>query len=297
MDALSEQISVDVGEQYRLSLMKAKFWDLKKSEKYLFAVVVLGRKRTYNPERHADIAGIVVKVGDLITSKKKYFRSIYARIKKAGGLHVFLNYYGLIILSPIMEDEKVSYFSARRYAKLIKTLKPDCYITPDGATYHGHKKLAKQQMAVALKGTRYLLKKCIGYRAVGLVKGSDLEQIREYVNILSYLGISVFVFHAGDFLSNGSKWELYEAKEFVRLISRMVPKLIVYGVGNEGHFLDFYAADGFVTHSHFAYKSDERIMHRLKTIRETLKNLERHPRIIRWIETNEIAVVERVAQD
>ena len=235
------------------------------SIKAIVPVVKLGEEKTYRPWEIGEVAAIVVKVSDILTDSRLSLKPIFYEIKKAGGIHNFLDFEGEVILSPIMENEKVSRLSHRLYAKIINELGVDSFITPDAATHHGYARRAAYNMRRSLRGTRYLLKKCKRARALGLVKGSNVAQIDAYANRLLALGILELVFHVGDFLSRGRKEELYEAKEFFTLLRPKTKLLMIYGLGSQRHMLDFYQADVIITQSHFAYKMDshEKIMRRL----------------------------------
>lgn len=261
----------------------------KPSVKAIVPVVKLGEEKTYRPWEAGEITAIVVKVSDILTHGRLSSKPIFDEIKRAGGIHNFLGFNGEIILSPIMEDRKVLGLSNKAYAKIINELDVDSFITLDAATYHGQVGRAAYNMHRALRGTKYLLKKCQRARALGLAKGSNVVQIDAYANQLLALGISGLVFHVGDFLSRGSKEELYEAKEFFRLLRLKTKLLMVYGLGSHRHMLDFYPADAFITQSHFTYKMDsrEKIMRCLSTMKDTLKRLQRHPKLSAWMEDRE----------
>jgi hypothetical protein len=265
----------------------------KRDAKVIVPIVKLGASKTYAPWECISASAIMIKVSDLLTGTKLCPKPILKAIKRAGGIHAFLGFYGEIIISPIMEDGKLLRFSYRTYAKIINALKVDAYLTLDAPTYHGRAPYSEYKLRQIRRGNRFLLKKCRHVRAIGLVKGSDLSQIDAIVCEMLGLGIVAFAFHTGDFLSRGSKAELFEAKEFIRSVRQKVSILMIYGVGSHRHLIDFYSeADVFITQSHFAYKMDsrEKIMQRLVKIAADLERLEKHPRLIRWMPNCEEAI-------
>lgn len=275
------------------------------SAKAIIPVVKLTEKKTYHPWRHSHIPAITVKVGDVISKSGKKEKRVLEEIEKAGGIHQhkdFQDFKGSIILSPITDDGRIFYLTKKRYAKIINILKPDYYISCDAPTYHGYPNLSEHWMRIIFKRTKFLMRTCHQSQPVGLVKGCNLKQIRWYTNKLLHLGIRVFVFHAGDFLSKASRYELYEAKDFAKTIRRMIPphaKLLVYGLGAQQNLIHFYVADGFITHSHFAYKMDthEKVMKRLKGIENNLIDLQCQSRLNWWAEKEKIVVIERAVQN
>jgi hypothetical protein len=65
------------------------------------------------------------------------------------------------------------------------------------------------------------------------------------------LGISRFVFHAGEYLCRGTSCETDKGIAFASAIRKRVPWLGIYGIGAMKSLMRFSFADGYITQSHF----------------------------------------------
>jgi len=206
-----------------------------------------------------------------------------------------------------MRDQTIGGFTPEAYAEMIQELEPDYYTTPDGETYFGEVHLSEYEINRTLKETDYLLRSCPKSTPLGLVKGCKLSQIEKHADSLGAMGISMFVFHAGDFICRGTNSAISRAKLFARAISKRVPRLIVYGAGSADHFLRFNFADGFITQSHFVNAfygqklvggrwrhfngtaTQEVIMQNLLALEDTLLSLRCQGGLLPWLEPKKIA--------
>lgn len=218
---------------------------------FLSPVIKLGEEMTYHPWIATSAPIIVIKAQDLLSKDGFSYTFLFEKIRHAGGLHQYLQFDGIIILSSIMRDQTIFGFPHSSYASMINALKPDYYITPDGETYFDEESLSVFEIQRTLRDTSRLLKGCPSSRPIGLVKGCTLTQIEEHIDLLSQLGIRTFVFHAGDYLYRGDEREIDFAKRSALSIRRNVPRLLIYGVGSAHYFSIFNYADGFITQSHF----------------------------------------------
>ncbi len=221
------------------------------SVKTLFPVVKLTDLKTYPPWEGCHFPGLVVKLEHLISEDGKRTSTLYDRILKMGGLHNFLKYPGIIILSSIMPDRAIAGLSLQQHAEIINSLGPDYHITPDGETYLNERHLSAYEIDRMLGWTEYLLDNCSKSKPIGLIKGSCVNQIEDHADKLSDLGLEMFVFHAGDFLFRSNKSSIQYARTFYSSIRKAVPWLMVYGVGSDKNIRMFSGANCFVVQSHF----------------------------------------------
>ena len=265
----------------RQSHARASGGDGERRSPSLIPVVKLGEERTYSPWEFVPCPEVVVKVQDLVSNDGKTNSSWCEKFFSAGGLHEFLSCPGEIILSSIMPDETILGFTWRRYARLIEELEPDYYLTPDGETYLGEPRLSRYEISRMLKETQLLIDAGLNSEPIGLVKGSNVVQVRRHAEALMGLGIHRLAFHASGFLDHGTQYSIAQAGVFSAEIRKVAPWLMIYGCGSKEYFRRFRFADSFVTHRHFldafnglkwhnGRKSPSR---RLRTIEATMGNL------------------------
>ena len=216
---------------------------------------------SHEPWNYVYCPAIAIKVSDYIgmdgTPNEKYYAVV-----KAGGLHNYWKFEGIIILSPIMKEPRLGNFKKRTYAKMIALFSPDYYITTDGETYdsanvskdnmlyYSTDEISKREVDKVSLETRYLLTRNLKPIPIGLVKGNNASQIRQHVENLKKLGIKLFAFHTGDFLFRGNRAAIKKAARFARIVKDIGGWLLVYGIGSPKNFTKFGFADAFVTHSH-----------------------------------------------
>jgi hypothetical protein len=206
---------------------------------------------TYAPWIEIDCSGVVIKAQDLLTPSGKTTNKYFDLIKNAGGIHEFLGFDGEVLLSSIMPDKMIYGFSIEAHVDMIDTLQPDYYYTPDGETYLTEEWLSQLEINRIFSGSELLFSSFPHIKPIGLVKGCTHQMIDDHTNRLLSSGVSHFVFHAGDYLCQGSSLVVGQAINFANLIHRKVPWLAINGVGAMSTLKNFSFADGFVTQSHY----------------------------------------------
>lgn len=239
--------------------------------------------------------------------------TIIKKIDAAGGLHKYLNFAGPIILSSIMRDEILDSCVCDTYIYLIKHLKPEYYLTPDGYTYRGYKIDSQSQIEKILGLTKILLRDCPGSEPIGLIKGCDHYQLDFHLAKLQELGIKRFCFHAGDFLYKESDYSKTQAAVFAKLLKEKGIYLIIYGIGSNTNFRKFHFADAFITNSHFmqafnhrhipgsmwiTFKgkpNQDRIMENLRYLLRLINPPKDTSRLSTWLSTEIIDNIDRLS--
>lgn len=193
---------------------------------------------------------VVVRLLDLISSKTLELKNVFYSIKKAGGIHKYLNYPGIIILSLIVKDDMIVKLTPPDYAFIINNLKPNFYTTPDCETYEGEETVSIEEIKKSLFFTKELMKLCNFSSPVGHVKGCNEWMIEEHTKILKMLGIKDFIFHTGDFFRYGDSNMINKAKNLAFKIRPHARYLFLYGMGSQSHLLSFSFADAYITNTH-----------------------------------------------
>lgn len=217
----------------------------------LIPVIKLDDRSTFGVWNVIPTKTIVVRLQDLVSKRTFKFNNIFHDIKAVGGVHNFLGYERVIILSLIMRDEIIDNFNPDLYSKVINTLKPDFYTTVDGWTYEGTESDSSLQIERCFEQTEALIKLCPDSLPLGLVKGCTEDQIDDHIALLKSIGITDFVFHVGDFSRHGDSKMMWRARKYARKIKRHANSLILYGMGSQTKMAKFSFADSFVTSSHF----------------------------------------------
>ncbi|MBI4044780.1 MAG: hypothetical protein HY392_03665 [Candidatus Diapherotrites archaeon] len=287
-----------------MNVQQQNFFGTPKTErKLLIPVVKLGEPLTYCPWQFAEIDGIVVRMHDLLTPTGKKFKSIIEKIEATGGIRTHLGYAGPILLSSIMSDQKIFNSTPEMYAHAIQTLKPDFFMTLDGETYLEKILIGEFEVERILQQTAWLISKCKRSIPVGLVKGSNPQQINLLLSTYKDWGLNDYVFHSGDFICKGNRNSVQEAKRIVRNIRPKIPRLFMYGIGARKNFQRFRTADGYITQSHYVNEfygikivdnkiqrqkktpSKKSIMENLNQIRQTITNTnQRTGGLKQWVE-------------
>lgn len=222
-----------------------------RAQRVLIPIIKLSEPKTYRPWEKVDCFAVVIKAEHLLSSDGKRTNKYFDKIQTTGGVHKFLGYEGIVILSSIMPDKTIYGFSAEAYAKMIYVLRPDFYLTPDGETYLGETEISGLEINRMVDDTKSLIKSCPYSHPIGLVKGCNIEQIDSHTDQLLNLGLSRFVFHAGDYLCRGTSCVTNKAIAFASAIRKKVPWLGIYGIGAMKSLKNFSFADGYITQSHF----------------------------------------------
>lgn len=219
--------------------------------KEIVPLIRLDCKRSIELARSINRKIIVVPIYDLILESNAKPNQKFKKIKKAGGIHNYLNYNGIIILSLIMKDEIIWKCLPEQYAEIINGIMPDAYTTIDGGTYDKEELESIQEIIRISKETKKLISLCPNIKPIGHVKGCNKSQIKLHLNFLKSLGINTFLFHTGDFFRKGDKEMMNKAKTFCSLIKKDKNILFVYGVGTPKRMLEFSFCDLFITYNHF----------------------------------------------
>jgi|SRR3989344_3082197 len=194
---------------------------------------------------------IVIPIYELISNITAEPNSLFKKIKSSGGVHKFLNYHGVIILSLIMRDNLILKCKPKQYAEIINGVKPDTFTTVDGATYNKQDRKSWKEVLRLSRETKELIKLCPDVKPIGHIKGCNPIQIKLHLKYLERLGINTFMFHVGDFFRNGDESMMQQAKYFCSLIKNKNNTLLLYGMGSPTKMLEFSFADFFITYSHF----------------------------------------------
>jgi len=252
-----------------------------------------------------DCFGVVIKTQHLLSTDGKRTNRIFDQIQSAGGIHPFLGYEGIVILSSIMPDKAIFGFSVDSYAEMIDIIRPDFYLTPDGETYLGEIEISALEINRITKDTDLLIKECSYSHPIGLIKGCNYQQINSHTEQLLERGISRFAFHAGDYLSRGTSCSTDTAIQFSYAIRKRVPWLGIYGIGAMKSLRNFSFADGYITQSHFVnpfygrFRNSDRmndsvqkisrddIMNELFHISRDISAIELQSTLSRWLLPNE----------
>lgn len=218
--------------------------------KTIIPVVRLDYRKTFQIASAVNVPIIVVRVQDVISKRTGEPNYLFKEIKSYGGIHNFLEYDGIIILSLIMRDELIWRFSPRQYSEIIRGLKPDAYTTVDGATYDKQELKSFKELIRLSKETKELLRLCPEIKPIGQVKGCNSMQIKLHLEYFKKLGINILIFHVGDFFRNGNESMIQKAKHFCSLIKNENNTLFLYGFGSQKRLIDFSFVDGYITYSH-----------------------------------------------
>jgi len=224
---------------------------VKKMTRGIVPLVRLSCKRSINLAKAINPPLIVIPIYDLICNISTEPNKLFYEIESCGGIHNFLDYPGVVILSLIMRDDLILKFSPEKYAQIIRGFKPDTYTTVDGGTYKNEDKKSFKELIRLSNETKELMRLCPEIKPIGHVKGCNSSQVKLHLEYLENLGITTFIFHVGDFSRNGDDSLIQQAKHFCSLIKNDRNTLLVYGVGSPRKMLDFSFADVFITYSHF----------------------------------------------
>lgn len=216
----------------------------------LFPLVRAGEQATW-VFRTAKVEVIVVSLQEFVTKKTFKPNDLFYRVIGCGGLHAYLGFNGIIILSLIMRDKIIAGFIPEKYASMINALKPNFWTTVDGETYKGEYKRSEMEIERCFRQTQELIELCSTIPPIGQVKGCSRQQILFHLGLLKSLGVKDFMFHTGDFFRNGDKNNIEIARGYAKLIKDNSRTLILYGLGCPSRFLEFSFADGFITFKHF----------------------------------------------
>jgi len=220
---------------------------------------------------------IVVRLLDLAIRNSNKPNKLFYNIIKAGGLHAYLRYDGIIVFSLIMPDDQIRVFNPSIYAYFINALKPNYYTTVDGWTYHKQFRESMKEIYRTIKETKQLIKLCPNLSPLGLVKGCTELQLDAHSSWLLAMGIKDFVFHIGDYRRNGIQYHMESGKYFAEIIRKKARKLFLYGYGSQKQLISHSFADGYISNKHFVtanvglvYKGTQAFKYRKLTFEEAM---------------------------
>jgi len=218
--------------------------------KTIFPEIRLNDRKGLLMIMNPNVKGIIVPIQDLILKSTGKPNSLFYKIKNVGGLHNYLDFKGLIILSLIMRDDLISLMLPSDYAEIINGAEPNCYTTIDGSTYENQEKRSLKELERISNETLELVRLCPGKIPIGHVKGSSSIQIKYHFSFLKNVGIKIFIFHTGDFFRNGDQNMIKKAKQYCSLIKKADNILILHGMGSQNKIIEFSFADIYCTYSH-----------------------------------------------
>jgi hypothetical protein len=215
-------------------------------------IIVATNERSLSLLRNPNFrcARAFLRASEFITSDGKCLTPLFYRIAAKGGFNTANDIDTPIVLSLIMDDLRCSGLSPKMMSKLIKGLKPAYCTTMDEATYLRDNSWSIHKLKQIRTKNRRLIKDHPEMKFIGVIKGCTTAQIQEHVSELQSLGIEEFIFHIGDYIARGNKYELTCAKEFALAIRRMVPTLYLYGIGAKEMIQTFPYVDGIITLNH-----------------------------------------------
>lgn len=217
----------------------------------LIPVIKLTEKNTHKPWEYINCSSVIVRIQDLITYDGKNYRDLFSAISESGDIHNFLGCKCNVILSTIMRDRTIYGCDIDKYIELINTLKPDYFMTLDGETYEGELNLSALEISRILSESKEIINKCKNSDPIGLIKGSNLNQAKNFADELNNLGIHNMVFHIGDFLHRGNSIKITKARLYAQALRQKCNTLILHGIGSPRYFNMFFYADAFATQSHY----------------------------------------------
>lgn len=193
---------------------------------------------------------IYLRAQEFLTKDGKRLTKWFYRIKASGGINRWLGINNPIILSLIMDNVRCNGLTPELITILLEGLNVSKSTTLDTYTYLNMPIRAEEKLRELQQKNILLLKMNPDIYFQGIVKGSTQEQNILHIQELKDLGITEFIFHAGDYLCRGKKDESRYAQMFAWEIRKRVEHLIIYGIGARKWIEAFSFADGIVTLNH-----------------------------------------------
>src|SRR3989344_1239909 len=218
--------------------------------KQIIPLIRLDDPGSFIPARATNSRILAIRGQDLIT-KKGFPNSRFYKIKHCGGIHSYLNYNGIVLLSFIMRDDLLEKINTTIYTDLIDGVKPNYWTTPDCPSYNLERIHSRKQISRSYQMTKEIIALCPDSRPIGHVKGADEEQVRKHYEELHNLGINIFLLHTGDFFRHGDDGQIQKAKHYATIIKKKDNILLLYGFGSQKRLEEFSFADGCLTFSHY----------------------------------------------
>lgn len=258
--------------------------------RFLLPAIKLHEPRTHEPWKYISCPGVVIKLEELLSADGRYTSTMFDKIRKKGGLHNFLDFEGMVILSTVMPDYAIFGLTPELYAWMINEIEPDYYLTPDGQNYFDRPNTSEYEIRRILRETDILLKAGLSSEPIGLVKGCCAKEATAHCRSLIDRGIEHHVMHVGDCIHRATKAEQEKMLSIYHHVAAQSPWLLIYGVGSRKYFRAFPSCNGFVTQSHYTYQfrkgekdsPENRIMENLREEEETLLGIESNRTLDGW---------------
>lgn len=220
----------------------------------IIPTIKLREPNTHNPWEFVDCESTVIKVMDLVTVDGRKTNAIYDTIVDSGGLHAYFDWHGPFILSSIAPDKTIRGLDSELYSDIISSIGADYYLTPDGETYlNDNSILSFLEIDRVVEETKSLRDSLPSIPIIGLVKGTNYDQIGFHINQLLELDIEQYCFHSSEYTRNNNYVSVGMGQRNFEYVRNQVPYLISYGIGSRRSIRQYQTADAFVTQSHFTY--------------------------------------------
>ncbi|HJK78654.1 MAG TPA: hypothetical protein O0Y06_07650 [Methanocorpusculum sp.] len=193
---------------------------------------------------------LYLRVQEFLTKDGKQLTKWFYKVQASGGINRWLGIDNPIIPSFIMANKRCNGLTSELATTLLKGLNVSKSTTLDTYTYLNLPHKAKGKLRELQQKNALLLKMNPDVHFQGIVKGSTQEQNRLHIQELQDLGITEFIFHAGDYICQGTKAETRAAQVFAWEIRKRVDHLIIYGIGAKKWIDTFSFADSIVTLNH-----------------------------------------------
>lgn len=239
-------------------------------------IIDLTYKGSIRVWKKKETAVVVIRLIDVTHKNSDEPNKTFDDIKNAGGIHSYLQYKGLIILSTIMPDSQIRKFNPQKYAFFINSLSPDYYLTVDGWTYHQRFSESENELLRTINETKELISLCPNAKPLGLVKGCTENQIDVHSSWLMSLGIRDLVLHIGDFRRNGSLHQIKIGKNFAWILRKKARILFLYGFGSQQQLSSYSFADVYISYNHFVIAHNGKEYVGVNMIRYSGGNFEEH---------------------
>ena len=193
---------------------------------------------------------VYLRAQEFITADGKQLTSHFYKVMAAGGINCWLGIDNPVVLSLIMDDRRCHQLTPELVTTLLQGLRISRSTTFDIDTYLNWPQMAEDNLRELQEKNSTLLRMNPSVHFLGLVKGSTLKQNITHVLELQDLGITEFIFHAGAYLCQGTRYEFRWAQMFATEIRKQVDHLIIYGLGAKRWIEAFSFVDGLVTLNH-----------------------------------------------
>lgn len=213
-------------------------------------------KEAINSVKKADVKSLTISLLHFITPKGRFNKRFY-RVKRAGGLHSFLNFDGKIILTTDIPNILCDRIDADRLCLYVESLKPDCITTFD-TYYHDDQPtfITQIKMYETLEKTVRLSDK-IKSPVIGLAIGPSNKLFEWYARCLVKLGCNLLAIPCFESRSRGSKKAgLGKIAERIQMIKSIHPDIQilllscspsypkVYGANYYSSYASWWMVDG-----------------------------------------------------